>query len=311
MPESTNPVTPVVVQIGEVTLGGRRGEYPTTLMLSTFHTRDRVVSDHKTGRFDRRKVSRILTRALELSQTTGNPLILDVLAETPVAMEVYLNYLSEVADSIPFLIDSSSEAARLAGIKYVHETGRANLAIYDAISYHTTDEELNTLQDAHIHAAIVLAHNPLDIRPKGRLDVLKGTPEEPGLLQKAQKANISNLLVDTVALDLAGLSLAATAMRFVKQELGLPVGAGSANSVALWDRSTRISPAAKRYLAPALCTYLQCHGANFILAGPLRRAPRFFSAVAVTDALLAYSTPDGSYPAPTPKTKQHPRYTIM
>ena len=311
MPESTRPVRPVVVQIGDVTLGGHRGEYPTTLMLSTFHTGDRVVSDHKTGRFDKRKVSRYLTRALELSQTTGNPLILDVLAETPTAMEAYLSYLSEAAERVPFLIDSSSEDARLAGIKHVYKTGRANLAIYDAISHHTTDEELNALHDANIHAAIILAHNPLDIRPLGRLDVLKGTPEEPGLLHKAQKANISNLLVDTVALDLAGLSLAATAMKFIKRELGLPVGAGSANSVALWNRSTRISPAAKRYLAPALCTYLQCHGANFILAGPLRRAPRFFSAVAVTDALIAYSPPDGGYPAPTPKTKQHPRYTVM
>ena len=239
MPESTTPVTPVLAQIGEVTLGGNRGEYPTALMLSTFHTRDRVVSDHKTGRFDRRKVTRYLTRALELSQTTGNPLILDVLAETPVAMEAYLSYLSEVADSVPFLIDSSSEDARLAGIKYVHETGRAQLAVYDAISHYTTDEELNALHDAKIHAAIILAHNPLDIRPQGRLDVLKGTPEEPGLLQKAQTANISNLLVDTVALDLAGLSLAATAMKFVKREFGLPVGAGSANSVALWEAHSR------------------------------------------------------------------------
>jgi len=311
MYESTTPVTPVVVQIGEVTLGGNRGEYPTTLMLSTFHTRDRVVSDHKTGRFDKRKVTRYLTRALELSQTTGNPLIFDVLAETPVAMEAYLSYLSEVAENVPYLIDSSSGAARLAGIRYVHETGRANLAIYDAISHHTTDDELNALQDANIQAAIMLAHNPLDIRPQGRLEVLKGSPEEPGLLHKAKKANISSILVDTVALDLAGLSLAATAMQIVKRELGFPVGAGSANSVALWDRSSRISPAAKRYLAPALCTYLQCHGANFILAGPLRRAPRFFSAVAVTDALLAYSTPNGAYPAPTPKTKKHPRYTVM
>jgi tetrahydromethanopterin S-methyltransferase subunit H len=311
MNESPASVTPVVVQIGEVTLGGHRGEYPTTLMLSIFHTRDRLVSNHKTGRFDKRKATRYLTRATELSQTTGNPLILDVLAETPEAMVSYLTFLTEVADSVPFLIDSSSESARLAGIQLVQETGRSEFAIYDAISHHTSEEELATLQDAKIHSAIVLAHNPIDIRPQGRLEVLKGTPEEPGLLSKAQQANITKLLVDTVALDLAGLSLAATAMHFVKRELGLPVGAGSANSVALWDRATRISPAAKRYLAPALCTYLQCHGANFILAGPLRRAPRFFSAVAVTDALLAYSTPDGSYPSPSPKTKQHPRYTIM
>lgn len=311
MTKSSTPTKPVVVQIGEVTLGGNRGEYPTTLILSTFHSRDRIVSNHKLGHFDKRRAIRYLNRAMNLSQTTGNPLILDVLAETPKAMVTYLTYLSEVAESVPFLIDSSSSAARQAGIQYIQEIGRADLAIYDAITHHTSDEELQALQAAKIQSAIILAHNPLDIRPRGRLEVLLGTPEEPGLIAKAEKAQITKLLIDTVALDLAGLSLAATAMRLVKQELGFPVGAGSANSVALWNRSSRISPAAKRYLAPALCTYLQCHGANFILAGPLRRAPRFFSTVAVTDALLSYSAPDGSYPAPTPKSKQHPRYTIM
>ncbi|MDO8125520.1 MAG: hypothetical protein Q6364_14225 [Candidatus Hermodarchaeota archaeon] len=311
MIQQSSPVDPKTVQIGDVILGGRRGEYPTTLMLSIFHRGDRLVTDHRVGRFDKKKARRYIDRAIKLSQTTGNPLILDVLAETPEAMNNYLPYLTEVAETIPFLIDSSSQEARFAGVSYVEQTGRTNLAIYDAISHHTSNEELEALRSAKIQAAIVLAHNPLDIRPEGRLDALKGSSDEEGLLTKAKKAKLTKLLIDTVALDLAGLSIAASAMQFVKAELGYPVGAGSANSVAIWRRAKLISPAAKRYLSPALCTYLQCHGANFILAGPLRRAPRFFTATAVTDALLAYTSAEGSYPAPTPKTRNHPRYTIL
>ena len=52
MRESTSPTAPVVVQIGDISIGGNRGEYPTTLMLSTFHTRDPIVSNHKTGQFN-------------------------------------------------------------------------------------------------------------------------------------------------------------------------------------------------------------------------------------------------------------------
>ncbi|MFW9935837.1 MAG: hypothetical protein ACFFDU_10115, partial [Candidatus Thorarchaeota archaeon] len=230
---------------------------------------------------------------------------------TPEAMNTYLTFLAEQSPSIPFLIDSSSRDARLAGVTTAKDTGRLDLAIYDAISHHTSPEELNALKKAGIKAAIILAHNPLDIRPHGRLEALQGSPETEGLLDKAKTAKITKILVDTVALDLAGLSIAAAAMRFVKNQLGYPVGAGSANSVALWRHASQISPAAKRYLAPSLCTYLQCHGADFILAGPLRRAPRFFTSVSVTDALLAYTSASGAYPAPTPKTRTHPRYKVL
>ncbi len=311
MPGQNQSVEPKTVQIGDIILGGDRGEYPTTLILSIFHRGDQLVTDPVQGIFNQKRATRYLTRALKLIETTGTPLILDVLAETPEAMNNYLTFLAEQTPSIPFLIDSSSRDARLAGVTIAKDTGRLDLAIYDAISHHTSPEELNALKKAGIKAAIILAHNPLDIRPQGRLEALQGTPETEGLLDKTKTAKITKILVDTVALDLAGLSIAAAAMRFVKNQLGYPVGAGSANSVALWRHASRISPAAKRYLASSLCTYLQCHGADFILAGPLRRAPRFFTSVSVTDALLAYTSANGAYPAPTPKTRTHPRYKVL
>lgn len=301
---------PRTVRIGDVTIGGSLGEYPTAIMLSIFHQGDRTVTDHKAGRFDQARARRYIDRALKLSATTGNPVVLDVLAQTPTAMRQYLPFLAEAAPSVPFLIDSTSKDASLAGIQYVAEHGRANLAIYDSIGVNTTPQELETLRNAHIDAAILLAHNPASLQARGRLDVLRGTGRQEGLLAKAAKAGITKPLVDTVALDLAGLSIAGAAMRLVKHELGLPVGAGPANSVAIWRHAAKISRAAKRYLAPALCTYLQCCGANFLLPGPIRRAPRFFAAIAVTDALLAYAPPDGS-PPPTPKTRLHPRSTVL
>ncbi len=311
MPKNNAHTEPVTFQIGGCIIGGRRGEYPTAIMLSIFHQGDRIVTNHKTGVFDKTRARRYLNRALKLSTTTRNPLILDILAETPQAMENYLTFIAEAAPTTPFLIDSASYETRLAGVKYIAETDRAKLAIYDSISPKTTDEELDTLRTAKIESAVILAHNPTILEPNGRLQVLNGTSNQEGLLAKAKRANITKPLVDTVALDLAGLSIAAAAMPIVKHELGLPVGAGSANSVSLWKRGRKISPAAKRYLAPALCTYLQCCGANFILPGPLRRAPRFFTAISVTDALLAYASPNEDFPPPPPKTKNHPRYTVL
>jgi tetrahydromethanopterin S-methyltransferase subunit H len=311
VPEKTVTKEPVVFQVGDCFIGGGFAEYPTALMLSTFHQGDATVTDHKAGRFDEKRLRRYLERAIKLGETTGNPLILDVLAETPAAMTRYLEFLAEAAPKTPFLIDSSSSEAKLAGLKHVEETGRAELAIYDSISHLSTDEELEAIHSSRVQAAILLAHNPLNLDPKGRLDVLEGSSRKEGLLSKAKRAGITKPLVDTVALDLAGLSLATAAMPLIKRGLGLPVGAGSANSVALWKRSKQISPAAKRYVAPALCTYLQCAGADYILPGALRHAPRFFSTTAVTDALLAFAPPKGPYPPPPPKTRQHPRYTTL
>ncbi|MFX1405300.1 MAG: hypothetical protein ACFE9D_12650, partial [Promethearchaeota archaeon] len=228
MTQNPEPIEPKTVQIGDVILGGYRGEYPTALILSVFHRGDRLVSDSNRGKFDSKRAQRYINRAIKLAETTGTPLILDVLAETSEAMTNYLTFLAEAAPSLPYLIDSSSREARLAGIATTVDTGRTHLAVYDAISHHTTAEELKALKVAKIETAILLAHNPLDIRPQGRLEALKGTPGEEGLLVKAKTARISKILIDTVALDLAGLSIAATAMQFIKNELGLPVGAGSA-----------------------------------------------------------------------------------
>jgi tetrahydromethanopterin S-methyltransferase subunit H len=270
-----------------------------------------MVTNHKAGEFNEARARRYINRALKLSTTTGNPLIFDVLAETPKAMENYLTFITEAAPTTPFLIDSSSYETRLAGVKFASEIGSVKLAIYDSISQKTTEEELDVLRTAGIEAAILLAYTPTILEPNGRLQILNGTKNQEGLLAKAKRANITKPLVDTVALDLAGLSIAAAAMPIVKRKLGLPVGAGSANSIALWRRDKQISPAAKRYLAPALCTYLQCCGANFILAGPIRRAPRFFTAISVTDALFAYANPDGDFPPHAPKMKNHPRYKVL
>jgi len=311
MTDNSEMVEPVAFRIGEIVVGGRPGEYPTAVILSIFHRGDRLVTDHKTGRFDEARARRYIERAEQLSLTTGNPLILDVLAETPEAMERYLSFVAEASPSTPFLIDSSNRQARLAGLRYVEETGRASHAIYDSLTPKTPDEELEALRSSQVEAAILLAHNPRRLDPAGRLEVLRGSNGQRGLLEMAKLAGVTKPLVDTVALDLAGLSLAAAAIPLVKEELGLPCGAGSANSMPLWRRAHRISPAAKRYVAPALCTYLQCCGADFILAGPLRRAPRYFSTIAVTDALLAYAPPRGPYPPPPLKTRHHPRYTIL
>ena len=311
MTKSATRVELVTYQIGDYQIGGPPGEHPTALMLSIFHQRDRLVTDTKQGLFNKTRAQRYIDRACHLSETTGSPFLLDVLAETPTAMVRYLEFITQAAEGIPFLIDSSSEEARVAGVKYVAETGLADIAIYDSINQYTTPDEIIALRSAKITAAILLAHNPKDIQPMGRLTVLKGSPKQEGLLAKATQANVTKPLIDTAALDLAGLSIAAAAFRFVKDALGLPVGAGSGNSVALWKHASKISPAAKRYLAPALISYLQCHGANFVFPGTLRHAPRFFTTASVTDALRAYTTPNGTYPSSVPKTRKHPRYTVL
>jgi len=311
MKSESKGVEQVAFKIGEAMIGGGPGEYPTAVILSIFYRGDRLVTNHREGRFDEARARRYIERAEQLSLTTGNPLILDVLAETPEAMESYLSFLSEASPSTPFLIDSSNRQARLAGLRHVEETGLAGQAIYDSLTPKTPEEELEALRSSQVEAAILLAHNPRRLDPAGRLEILLGTKEREGLLDMARRAGVTKPLVDTVTMDLAGLSLAAAAIPLVKEKLGLPCGAGSANCMPLWRRAHRISPAAKRYVAPALCTYLQCCGADFILAGSLRRAPRYFSTIAVTDALLSYAPPTGPYPPSPPKTRRHPRYTTL
>jgi len=267
------------------------------------------VTDHKKGRFDSKKVLRWIGVAEELSQKTGVPHFLDVMAMYPEAMKQYIRFVAEHSESV-ILIDGANPETRLAGIEVVKELGLQKKVIFNAIFPKMPKKELDEVHESRIDAAILLAQNEMDYSPEGRITVLKGFDHQVGLLEIAKKAGIKEILVDTIVFDVPSIAYAAEAVKIVKNELGYPAGCSPANATYDWktskDKLLKESFSACNASAHA---FVQFSGANFLIYGPIKQAKNLIPACAMTDAIIAYYATKRF--GTKPLVSDHPLYRIF
>ena len=193
-----------VFEIGGFHVGGQPGEYPTVLASSMFYDRHKVVIDHVNGVFDKDTAETQWNVQVELSDTTGLGYWNQLIAETEVAMQKYIDWHLEIAPGITFLIDSSVPSVRMFGAKYATEIGAANLAVYNSVNASALPEEWEAIGQTDVNSAIVLAFNPADVSVKGRIEMLTigGTGQEQGLLKSSEEVGITRPLLDVASLAL-------------------------------------------------------------------------------------------------------------
>lgn len=296
-----------IVTIGGVQAGGQPGEFPTVLAGSLFYEGQKIVEDSTKGVFDRKKAESLLNKQDELSEKTSNPCMVDVVALTPQAIKKYIEFVADTTHA-PILVDSSSAEVRLSGIKYSKEIGLKDKVIYNSINYHASEEEIKAIKENEVKAAIILAYNPRNVWPRGRIEILQGNPPQKGLLKAAEEAGIENSLIDTAVLDVPSIGLAAEAITLIKKEFGLPCGAGPVNAVSEWKRIKELGEHAKNVCTANAVTALQYAGASFVLYGPVGKSEVVFPAAAMTDAVIAYNARAHGV---RPKTKNHPLMKIF
>jgi tetrahydromethanopterin S-methyltransferase subunit H len=186
-----------IFEIGRNYIEGQPGELATALIGTIFYEGHRIVEDAERGVFDRSKTEELIKRQEELSEKTGNPHMIDVVGSTPVAIQRYIEFVAAVTEA-PILIDSTFTDAKMAGVKYAAEIGILDRIVYNSITYHIDGEEVEALKNAGVKSAVILGYNPKNVRPVGRLELLRGNSTNEGLLQITEKAGINNILVDTV-----------------------------------------------------------------------------------------------------------------
>jgi tetrahydromethanopterin S-methyltransferase subunit H len=296
-----------IFEIGEIQIGGQPGELPTVLIGSIFYEGHKIVDDPIMGVFDKKIAEELLNKQSEMSEKTGNPCMVDIVATTPQAIQKYIDFVAEVTDA-PILVDSSSADVKIFGAKYCKEVGLSERMIYNSINYHISDIELRSLKDNNVTAAIILTYNPRNVWPIGRIEILKGNSSQKGLLKIAEEAGIEKPLIDTAVLDAPSIGLAAEAIILVKKELGLPCGGGPVNAISEWKKVKDLGTYAKTVCMANAVTAIQYSGANFVLYGPINKAELIFPTAAMTDALIAYNARIGGIKT---KTKNHPLFKIF
>ena len=269
------------------------------------------VLDHKTGVFDERKILEWMSLAERLSERSGVPHLLDVMAMYPEAMSKYIAFLSDHSDAA-FLVDGANPETRVSALETVQQLGLEDHAVFNGIAPRTSREELEVLRSCKVPTAILMAYNELDYSPEGRVSILRGDAEQRGLLNMAKQAEIEQVLVDTVVFDVPSISYAAEAIRLVKKELGYPAGCSPANATYAWRETVKATILDGGFAASNASAHMlaQCWGgADFLIYGPIKQAKSMIPACALNDAIIAYYAMKRVGTKPLAKT--HPLYRIF
>jgi tetrahydromethanopterin S-methyltransferase subunit H len=252
------------------------------LIGSLFYKSDRKVRDHAKGEVDRKKLSRELKQVAALKERVSLDHAIDVIAETPYAMERYLEILAD-ATGDPLFIGGMNEETRVAGCKKAKELGIAQRCGINSVSCATTQFELDGIAEAGIETAIVQTLDPSAVLPVEKLEMLKG-----GLLEKCSGAGLKKLAVDVGIVDFTSAWLAAEAIKIISARLGLPAGCAPSNAAYQPLAFHRISKKAARSINAAMNTMMQLAGAGFIIYGPLKASTYVFEAAAVVCGIMDY-----------------------
>jgi tetrahydromethanopterin S-methyltransferase subunit H len=285
-----------VFEVGGFHVGGQPGEYPTVLASSMFYDRHKVVIDHVNGVFDKDTAETQWNVQVELSDTTGLGYWNQLIAETEVAMQKYIDWHLEIAPGIAFLIDSSVPSVRMFGAKYATEIGAANLAVYNSVNASALPEEWEAIGQTDVNSAIVLAFNPADVSVKGRIEMLTigGTGQEQGLLKSSEEVGITRPLLDVASLALGvGAGPSIRSMVGFKGVLGLPTGGGPHNIPDAWTwlRKYRKDGHPEVWEPCSIGANMICGivGADYLLYGPIDLATIIFPAMAMIDIMVEES----------------------
>ncbi|RMF89200.1 MAG: tetrahydromethanopterin S-methyltransferase subunit H [Methanobacteriota archaeon] len=272
-----------VVEIGGVRFGGQPGENPTMLLGTMFYNGHKIVEKRKGARFDRKRAEELINRQETLSDETGVPGMLDLVANFPEEIEAYIDFVASVTD-MPFATDIWTVEPKLAAARHVAEVGLLDRYLYNSIAPWSKDLERETaeLRDLGVKNALLVAFNTADRTPEGRIRIL-----EDLLIPAAEKAGVKNILVDTSVLNIPATAFSILGGLTVKEAFGYPVGCAPSNGTDMWktpkERWGKLGFAGVDSAAHAVASLYN----DFLLYGPIESAPWIFPAVAAADSILS------------------------
>ncbi|MCS7098422.1 MAG: hypothetical protein NZ922_05560 [Candidatus Methanomethyliaceae archaeon] len=268
------------------------------LIGSLFYKGDRKVKDHKRGIVDTKALLREIRKVKRLKERTGISHAVDIIAETPDAMENYLDIISEITEDFIF-IGGLNEETRIAGYRKAKELGINQRCGVNSISPFTTDNELEAIKENGIKYAIAQTLDPNAIYPDEKLCLLRNT-----ILEKCKNLKIA---VDVGVIDFTSIWLAMEAIKLIKKELAIPAGCAPSNAAYQPLINKKVSKMTARAINVALTSILQIINADFIIYGPLKAAEYIFEAAAVVEGIKGY----GEKLQGKALDKNHPLYKYL
>lgn len=287
-------------EISGIKIGGIPGLSPTVMVGSMFYNGHTVVESAANGIFNKTEAESQLRKAEEISDMTGLPTMVDLIAENSQAAATYLDFMVDATD-LPILLDIVSESAQIESLDYAYEQGMMKRIIFNSLNPHSKEDIYKKLKEVQCKNAILLLHSTRYILSSNKDALLQE------MIPKAQESGISNILIDTVVIDIPTLGLAAKAIDHIKNKYGYPCGCGAHNALSSWKRLH------EKYCTKAVTTVLGvinalpiAVGADFVFYGPIRNAESIYPSIAMIDAAYSQQLLEKRIRV----DKNHPRYKI-
>ena len=271
-----------VFNIGGIKVGGQPGENAPLLIGNMFQKGDVLLESRKERKFNRSGAEERIREMERLTQETGVPSMVAMVANSPDEMKTYVDFFTSVTD-MPFAIDIWVQKTRVAAARYIAELGLQDRLLYNSITPWNEDIEgqVAELKELGIKHVVIQAFDMEDKGPTGRIKSLQR------MLPLVEKGNFESILVDTAVMSLPFTAFSLVANRLIKQKFGLPVGCAPSNGTYMWKKSVGEEGASKFPAVDAAIEAITAMGSDFIFYGPMTGTSRVFAAVAATTSLLA------------------------
>ena len=271
-----------VFNIGGVRIGGQPGENPPLLIGNMFQKGDVLLENRKEGKFNRKAAEERIREMERLSQETGVPGLIAMVANQLDEMKRYIDFFIGVTD-MPFAIDVWVQKTRLAIARYIAELGIQDRVLYNSITPWDEDNEAQVaeIKELGIKHVVVQVFDVEDKRPAGRVKSLKK------MLPIVKKGNFKSILVDTAVMNLPTTSLSLLANYMIKKEFGLPVGFAPSNGSYMWRKAAGEEGRSKFPPIDAAVHAVSTIASDFLFYGPLTGTSRVFPAVASASSMMA------------------------
>lgn len=288
-----------VCNIGGIKVGGQPGENPPLLLASLFQKGDKLVESRKNRKFDREGAAARIKEMEEISDQTGVPGMVAMVANSPEEMKAYVDFFVSVSDR-PFAIDIWVQDTRVEATRYICEQGLADRLLYNSITPWDEDipGQVQTIKELGVKHIVVQAFDMEDKTPTGRPKSLRKMMELVG------DAGFESILVDTAVMNLPATAFSLLANSLVKEEFGIPVGSAPSNGTYMWKASKEMWGSKGFIGVDAGIHAVSALASDFMLYGPTTGTQRIFPAVAAASAVLATLVYDDT--GKLPQSEIHP-----
>jgi tetrahydromethanopterin S-methyltransferase subunit H len=289
-----------VYQIGNVTIGGQPGQYPTVLMASIFYQGDKLVKDEEKGIFDQEGALCWINKIDDMCKKVGVPLMIDIVGASENAMRNYVEFIGCNTD-LPLIIDGTVAKVRIAGVEMAAKLGLQDRVVFDSVNAESRAEELEEVKKYGLKTTIVMLNNSKKPTAQGRVDIADV------LIERAKSYGFEKLLLDMAVLDIIEPGPAAKAIYMLKDKYGYPAGCSPTHTVITgWKKAYMYNKIEIASTKTSMATSLQLLGADFIMYGI--KQTEIVPSMAAVDALVAYSCMQYGV---RPASHAHPLYHIF